>query len=115
MAAVWHPLSMPPAVWLGGGRRPALIGDATRLHSVTKGDGPSQRRRSFSAEYARILTAGNTTSLSHRDQGVPFASRGDLNAKRDKRDQGPATLKKHSRSNDPPVGNERHRRERSAA
>ena len=59
MAAVWHPLSMPSAA-VGGGRRPALIGDAKRLHSTTKGDGPPQRSRSFSAEYARILTAGNT-------------------------------------------------------
>ena len=56
---MWHPLSMPSAA-VGGGRRPALIGDATRLHSTTKGDGPPQRSRSFSAEYARILTAGNT-------------------------------------------------------
>ena len=46
-----------------------LIGDATRLHSTTKGDGPPQRSRSFSAEYARILTAGNSGWASARRGG----------------------------------------------
>ena len=68
MAAVWHPLSMPSAA-VGGGPRPALIGDATRLHSATKGDGPPQRSRSFSAEYARVLTAGNNRER-HAHDGV---------------------------------------------
>ena len=43
---------------------------------------------------------GRDYSLSHRDQGMPFASRGDLDAKGDKRHQGPTAMKKHARSND---------------